>query len=867
MRRSVVFRPVQVVDVELSEPLPDFEGLERYGAVQALVRLHGRPVASLRLPVEEGRLPAASLERAVFGQGCRSLVEALLEEEMARDEWRLPDRLPLVTAAVCTRDRTEDLASCLEALERLDHPALDLLVIDNAPSDDATERLVRERHPRVRYCREPRPGLDWARNRAVLEARGEIVAFTDDDARVDPRWARAIAEVFADHPEVMAVTGLVAPYELETEAQTLFETYGGFGRGFRRQWFHAPPRPGYGPHIGHLGAGRFGTGANMAYRRSLFDRVGLFDPALDVGTVTNGGGDLEMFFRVLQAGHTLVYEPRALVFHRHRREYGKLREQIANNGVGFYSFLVRTAFADPEERAKCLRFGTWWLGWWSVKRLLRSCLAPDGFPRDLILAELWGSLRGLPRYRRARRAAEEIARRHGAELPPPEATRAVPVPRRPMAVRLVDCDQIAPLTDVGEYTSVRVFFGRDGAVLGHVDIAHYGGTVSAARLRDEIAPRLVDGRLQGAREEGIERRCRDLLATAGPLLPRPARARTRPVRLSPETSVSIVVATRDRPEALRECLASLVVQESPRDFEIVVVDNHPASGLTPPVVAEFPGIVLVDEPRAGLSYARNRGFAASRGEILVATDDDVVAPKGWLEALVAPFTRADVVAVTGNVLPRELETESQRLFEAYGGLGRGYQGREYDRRYFDRFRIRAVPTWHLGATANAAFRASIFADPGIGLLDEALGAGMPTGVGEDTYLFYKVLKAGFTLVYEPAAWVWHRHRTDPEGFRKQIFAYSKGHVAYHLTTLFRDRDPRALSRIALGLPRAHLSRIARRLLGKGHYPVSMVLLEAWGNLLGPWALFQARRRVRREGRSAGYGRRAVSPSTAEAGSG
>ena len=69
----------------------------------------------------------------------------------------------------------------------------------------------------------------------------------------------------------------------------------------------------------HGGAGMFGTGANMAYRRSLFDKIGYFDPALDVGTATNGGGDLEMFFRVLKEGYVLVYEPRAVVRHRHRR--------------------------------------------------------------------------------------------------------------------------------------------------------------------------------------------------------------------------------------------------------------------------------------------------------------------------------------------------------------------------------------------------------------------------------------------------------------------------------------------------------------------------------------------------------------------
>ena len=59
---------------------------------------------------------------------------------------------------------------------------------------------------------------------------------------------------------------------------------------------------------------------------------------------------------------------------------------------------------------------------------------------------------------------------------------------------------------------------------------------------------------------------------------------------------------------------------------------------------------------------------------------------------------------------------------------------------------RAVPTWRIGSTANAAFRASIFSDPRIGLMDEALGAGMPTGCSEDTYLFYKVLRAGYRIV-------------------------------------------------------------------------------------------------------------------------
>ena len=310
----------------------------------------------------------------------------------------------------------------------------------------------------------------------------------------------------------------------------------------------------------------------------------------------------------------------------------------------------------------------------------------------------------------------------------------------------------------------------------------------------------------------------------------------------------MVVATLDRPEDLRECLRCLVTQASARPVEIIVVDNNPDSNLTPPVVAEFPGVVLVEERRRGLAYARNRGVVASRGEIVVATDDDVTMPPGWLGRLVAPFAQPDVMVVTGNIVPRELATTAQRLFEAYGGLGRGSDRRVVDKDWFNRS-VTAVPTWTLGATANAAFRSSIFRHPQIGLMDEALGPGMPSGVGEDTYLFYRVLKAGYTIVYEPAACVWHKHRRDLPELRRQIFNYSKGHVAYHLTTILRDRDWRALFNLALLLPGTHIRRATRRLLGRSDYPLTLILTEVVGNLAGPWALWQSRRRVRREGRS------------------
>ena len=214
----------------------------------------------------------------------------------------------------------------------------------------------------------------------------------------------------------MAVTGLVVPYELETPTQILFELYGGFGRGFKRQWFTASQNQRSTVASEYAWSGRFGTGANMAYRRSLFSQIGMFDPALDVGTPSNGGGDIEMFFRVLCEGFTLVYEPNAIVRHRHRRDYGALSTQIANNGVGFSAYLVRTALNYPRERWAILRFWIWWLRYWHVERLVNALRGHDPFPRSLIVAEFWGYIVGLGRYFAAQQKAAQVTKRFGKQL-------------------------------------------------------------------------------------------------------------------------------------------------------------------------------------------------------------------------------------------------------------------------------------------------------------------------------------------------------------------------------------------------------------------------------------------------------------------
>lgn len=407
---------MKLLTVDVESPLPDVPPATA-GEQWVLVRLHREPLGILTFGAEG--CTARELGRLIRARYDWRIQRHLVADGLSRGSLddlttlgdgcprRGPIRFPSITVAVCTRDGAGRLPECLDALAALDYPRdrLELLVVDNAPRDGSTQSLLASRYPSIRYVVEPRPGLDNARNRAIAASTGDIVAFTDDDVSVDAGWADAIGRVFAAEPDADAVTGLVVADEMDVEPQRLFEAYGGFGRGFDRKYERVDTVSGERAARRHGGAGRFGTGANMAFRRSVFERIGTFDPALDVGTPANGGGDLEMFFRVLKEGGTLVYEPAAIVRHRHRRTYEALETQLANNGIGFYAYLVRSAMHYPDERAAFLRLGAWWFGWWSLRRLAKSFVAPSDFPRDLVLAELRGSLVGLTRYQRSRRLA------------------------------------------------------------------------------------------------------------------------------------------------------------------------------------------------------------------------------------------------------------------------------------------------------------------------------------------------------------------------------------------------------------------------------------------------------------------------------
>jgi GT2 family glycosyltransferase len=279
----------------------------------------------------------------------------------------------------------------------------------------------------------------------------------------------------------------------------------------------------------------------------------------------------------------------------------------------------------------------------------------------------------------------------------------------------------------------------------------------------------------------------DVLAAAARFSERPPE---RPLgSVAPLGPISVVLCTRDRPEYLSAALSSLLLVDHP-DFEIIVVDNNPASGMTKRVTDEFSGprVRVVDAHLPGLARARNVGVRSARHDIVAFTDDDVLLDADWLKGSAAGFAAGDQVGcVTGMAASGEISSLAQWYFDH-----RVSWARNCSRAVFSThsppmndplfpFRVGSY-----GTGANFAVRGSLLKS--LGGFDEGLGTGSPAGGGEDIDVFVRVLLAGYELRYQPEALAWHRHRNDLASLEEQLKAYGRGlgawltKLAIHRTT-------------------------------------------------------------------------------------
>lgn len=237
--------------------------------------------------------------------------------------------------------------------------------------------------------------------------------------------------------------------------------------------------------------------------------------------------------------------------------------------------------------------------------------------------------------------------------------------------------------------------------------------------------------------------------------------------------VSLIICTRNRVPHLKRCLQMLEGLTC-RPAEIIVVDNNPSDNSTETLTAAFENVTYIKEPRAGLSFARNTGLLQAQYPLIAFTDDDATVHPMWMYRIYETFRDNSVVAVTGLVISLQLDTEAQAIFEKHWTFNRGYTDIRYDGEYFKANYKTGVPVWEIGAGVNMAFRKSIFDE--IGLFDERLGAGA-SGCSEDSEVWFRILLKGYAIQYNPRAIVFHEHRKDMPGLKKQIYSYMRGFTA------------------------------------------------------------------------------------------
>lgn len=314
-----------------------------------------------------------------------------------------------------------------------------------------------------------------------------------------------------------------------------------------------------------------------------------------------------------------------------------------------------------------------------------------------------------------------------------------------------------------------------------------------------------------------------------PPTPRPGERRPRFTG-----TITVVVCTRERDRQLRRCLESLAALEDD-DHEVLVVDNNDRPTVSPaPIEARAR---VVHESRVGLDIARNRGLAEARSSVVAYVDDDCEVDPHWLSALRISLADPAVAMVAGRVRPASLRAPSERQFEVHFGFDRGTRPARFtshDRRPW-------FPLWAglFGTGCNMAFRVELLES--IGGFDEILDMGTSIGGGGDLDAYVRLIDSGAVAAYAPDALVWHHHRSDPGELRRQFVGYGTSTGAL-LTKAMIDRPSVRLDAVRFWFLRLRLSiralRHARR--GQSVVPASLVLLDVYGHLRGPWRYLRAR---------------------------
>lgn len=306
----------------------------------------------------------------------------------------------LISIVIPTRNRSSRLNGLLCSLKAygyFDSDDCEIIVVENAPEAfEQTRRLVESY--RVSYVQETKPGRSAALNRGIKVANGKYLIFLDDDTQLDNYyWLDYLLKNFEDD-RVGYVSGNVVAFTIDAESQRIWEKKGGLSKGNSRQeychsWFVAPRL--FGVPIRKVAAG-----ANCAIPKNVLTDVGLYDEMLGPGAVIPHGESLDICYRIMYAGYSAVYEPRAIVKHHHPESLNELSEKLFIYGLGDTAVHMKFFWEYNDSRSFLEAIAGRNLLWFT--RLVLSLLGRYPLYPRLIIVSMWGAFLGPLRYLRYR---------------------------------------------------------------------------------------------------------------------------------------------------------------------------------------------------------------------------------------------------------------------------------------------------------------------------------------------------------------------------------------------------------------------------------------------------------------------------------
>jgi glycosyltransferase involved in cell wall biosynthesis len=260
-----------------------------------------------------------------------------------------------ISAVVPTRNRPDHAAPCAASILNDTGDDFELLIVDQS-DNDATEQALAAfaADRRFRYVRSSTRGASAARNVGVEQSKAPTIAFTDDDCRASADWLQQIRILFEHDPETALVFGKVSiPDELK-------------GSGFAAEF-----EPQQRVHHGYPPADvAWGLGANMIVRRSLFERIGTFDPLLGPGTAFRAGEEFDLEIRALATGNKVVHAAEIAVFHLGIREGQEASKLVRGYGIATGATIAKHVRLQTRESKVLLS----WFAHFTGRGLLNAAL-------------------------------------------------------------------------------------------------------------------------------------------------------------------------------------------------------------------------------------------------------------------------------------------------------------------------------------------------------------------------------------------------------------------------------------------------------------------------------------------------------------